>query len=136
MIFAGHFFHYFSPENEHDPPAVALEYLMPVTIFFVVSGYTLTVLYLGDGGAKFSRPGSLYVFLPSSLNSYEAQTRNKNAMSPSKARIQSNIWSSDKAAGRERILCESSSKVSRKTTRKKENDARPRLGMHDKGGTS
>ena len=65
LIFVGHFFTNFSPEDEGASPLVTVEYFMPVTIFFVASGFTLSVIYLrGDGNLKeaeaFSSPGSMY----------------------------------------------------------------------------
>ena len=59
LIFFGHFFTNFSPQDKEAAPLITVEYFMPVTIFFVVSGFTLAVIYLGDKQREaFAFPGS------------------------------------------------------------------------------
>ena len=45
LIVCGHFFTNFAPVNANSWPSVSLDYFAPVTLFFVVSGFLLGVLY-------------------------------------------------------------------------------------------
>ena len=57
VIFLGHFLDYFSGSIDGGP-AFTIEYLTSTTVFFLLSGLTLTQLYLRDDGVNFAFRGS------------------------------------------------------------------------------
>lgn len=55
LVVTGHFFTFWSPNSTGTPyPVVGIEYLSPVSLFFLISGFTLVATYHRDLGA----PGS------------------------------------------------------------------------------
>lgn len=60
MVALGHIYTFWTPDSPDAPwPAVGLNYLGPVTLFFVLSGYALAVTYDPTGGRSSAGPAPL-----------------------------------------------------------------------------